>query len=73
MAFDSINRNMLFSRLIECGISSKMIHIIIALYTNVMSCVKLNNSITDIFHVKTDYARVTAYHQFYFDCISMIY
>ena len=49
MAFDSINRNMLFSRLIECGLSSKMIHIIIALYTNVMSCVKLNNSITDIF------------------------
>ena len=40
---------MLFSRLIECGISSKMIHIIIALYTNVMSCVKSNNSITDIF------------------------
>ena len=49
MAFDSINRNMWFSRLIECGLSSKMIHIIIALYTNVMSCVKLNNSITDIF------------------------
>ena len=43
---------MLFSRLKECGISSKMIHIIIALYTNVMSCVKLNNSITDIFSCK---------------------
>ena len=38
---------MLLSRLIECGISSKMIHIIIGLYTNVMSCVKLNNSIKD--------------------------
>ena len=51
-AFDSINRNMLFSRLIKCGISSKMIHIIIALYTNVMSCVKLNKSNTDIFSCK---------------------
>ena len=51
-AFDSINRNILFSRLIKCGISSKMIHIIIALYTNVMSCVKLNKSNTDIFSCK---------------------
>ena len=33
----------------ECGISSKMLNMIIALYNNVTSCVKLNNSITEEF------------------------
>ena len=33
----------------ECGISSKMLNMIIALYNNVTSCVKLKNSITDEF------------------------
>ena len=48
-AFDSINRVMLFNKLMECGISSKMLNMIIALYNNVTSCVKLKNSITDEF------------------------
>ena len=40
---------MLFTKLMECGISSKMLNMIIALYNNVTSCVKLKNSITDEF------------------------
>ena len=40
---------MLFTKLMKCGISSKMLNMIIALYNNVTSCVKLNNSITDEF------------------------
>ena len=48
-AFDSIYRVMLFTKLMDCGISSKMLSMIIARYTNVTSCVKLVNSITDEF------------------------
>ena len=33
----------------ECGISSKMLNMIIALYTNVTPCLKLKKSITDEF------------------------
>ena len=40
---------MLFTKLMEYGISSKMLNMIIALYTNATSCVKLENSITDEF------------------------
>ena len=41
---------MLFTKLMECGISLiKMLNMIIALYSNVTSCVKLENSITDEF------------------------
>ena len=48
-AFDSINRQILFTKLIEYGISSKMLNIITALYSNITSCVKLKSSITDEF------------------------
>ena len=47
-AFDSVSRQMLFTRLLECGISSKMLNIIMALHSNVTSCVKLKNCTYDV-------------------------
>ena len=48
-AFDSVSRQILFTKLIEYGISSKMLSIITALYSNITSCVKLKSYITDEF------------------------
>ena len=48
-AFDSVDRDILYDWLTESGISSKMLKIIIALYSNTSSCVKLNNVCSDIF------------------------
>ena len=48
-AFDSVDRDILYDCLTESGISSKMLKIIIALYSNTSSCVKLNNVCSDIF------------------------
>ena len=42
-AFDSVDRAILYDCLTESGISSKMLKIIIALYSNTSSCVKLNH------------------------------
>ena len=48
-AFDSVNRQMLYSQLKEYGISSKMLQIIIALYNNVSSCIKIDDMCSDMF------------------------
>ena len=47
-AFDSVDRDILHDCLTESGISSKMLKILIALYSNTSSCVKLNNVCSDI-------------------------
>ena len=39
-AFDSVDRDILYDCLTQSGISSKMLKIIIALYSNTSSCVK---------------------------------
>jgi len=52
-AYDSVNRALLFDKLEELGISSKMIRALRSLYNNVQSCIKLNGNLTDWFSVNT--------------------
>jgi len=52
-AYDSVNRALLFDKLEQLGISSKMIRALRSLYNNVQSCIKLNGSLTDWFSVNT--------------------
>ena len=48
-AFDSVCRNTLYEKLKEYGISTKMLRMIMAIYKNVTSSVKINNMHTDSF------------------------
>ena len=48
-AFDSVCRNILYEKLKEYGISTKMLKMIMAIYKNVTSSVKINNVHTDSF------------------------
>ena len=48
-AFDSVCRNILYEKLKEYGISTKMLRMIMAIYKNVTSSVKINNMHTDSF------------------------
>ena len=48
-AFDSVCRNILYEKLKEYGISTKMLRMIMAIYINVTSSVKINNMHTDSF------------------------
>ena len=51
-AYDWINRELLFCKLENLGVSSKMINALFSIYKNVYSCVKLNGNFTDWFEVK---------------------
>ncbi len=48
--FDLIDRDVLFYKLTEYGIDGKMYHTLKKMYTNTMSCVNFNNSLTDWFY-----------------------
>ena len=48
-AFDSVCRNILYEKLKEYGMSTKMLRMIMAIYKNVTSSVKINNMHTDSF------------------------
>jgi hypothetical protein len=48
-----VNRALLFNKLEQLGISSKMIRALRSLYNNVQSCIKLNSNLTDWFSVNT--------------------
>ena len=48
-AFDSVDRDILYDCLTASGISSKMLKILTALYSDTSSCVKLNHVCSDIF------------------------
>ena len=48
-AFDCVNRDMLFYKLLSNGIDGKMYFIIKALYMGTQSCVKVNNWLTEWF------------------------
>ena len=52
-AFDTVNRDALWSKLIECGVSCKMIKILQSMYSTVKSCVKFSfdMSFSDFFDV----------------------
>ena len=52
-AYDWVNRNLLFTKLENLGISSKMMKALYSIYFNVQSCVKLNGHMTDWFDVKS--------------------
>ena len=42
-AYDSINRNILWSKLVAAGINGKLMSSLKSLYSNVSSCVRVNN------------------------------
>ncbi len=48
--FDLIDRNILFYKLTEYGIDGKMYYTLKKMYSNTMSCVNFNNSLTDWFY-----------------------
>lgn len=51
-AFDSVNRNFLFKKLIKLGVRGKMFQSILSLYKNVKSCVKYKNNFSEFFNVE---------------------
>ena len=51
-AFDSVNRDLLYSQLVTYGVSTKMIAMIIELYSTVTSRVKVNNTLSDSFECR---------------------
>ena len=50
--FDSVNRDVLYSQLVTYGVSTKMIAMIIELYSTVTSLVKVNNTLSDSFECR---------------------
>ena len=52
-AFDTVNRDALWSELIECGVSCKMFKILQSMYSTVKSCVKFSFDMffSDFFNV----------------------
>ena len=48
-AYDSVWRNGLFYKLINCGFSTKILGILKSLYDNTLSCVKLSRGLTNSF------------------------
>ena len=50
-AFDTINRDVLWYKLFDIGVSSKMINILKSIYVNVSACVKLSSSMSEFFEV----------------------
>ena len=50
-AYDCINRDLLWGKLEEIGIASKLLGAVKALYVSVSSCVRINNLTTDWFDV----------------------
>ena len=50
-AFDTIPRDLLFSKLLDHGVTGKFLNILKTLYLNDKCCVKVGNKITDVFEV----------------------
>ena len=48
-AFDSVNRTSLFLSLVKAGLSGPFLNAIKAMYRSVISCVRVNNKVTDFF------------------------
>ena len=48
-AFDSINRAILWKKLISCGISGKVLRVILNMYKSIKSCVMANGMQSDFF------------------------
>ena len=51
-AFDYINREVIWYKLIKIGVRGKILNVIKSMYQNVKSKVKLNNSLSDGFECK---------------------
>jgi exonuclease III len=50
-AFDLVNRDALWFKLLSGGFSSKIVNIVKLIYSNVMSCVRQENSLSDFFKI----------------------
>ena len=51
-AYDTIDRNLLFTKLHDIGIYGKMYQALLSIYKNVQCCVRVNNVCTEWFNVK---------------------
>lgn len=49
-AYDTVNRTVLWSVLIRCGVQGRMLRMVRALYSTVQACVLSNSGQTDFFH-----------------------
>lgn len=52
-AFDSIDRNLLWHKLSDIGMSTKMLSALKSLYSDISCCVRVNGFLTDWFNVNT--------------------
>ena len=52
-AFDWVNRDLLFLRLLQYGVDGKLYRTIKTLYRNNVSCVKINNCNTEWFEISS--------------------
>ena len=50
-AFDRIDRRLLFYRLLKCGINGNLYNVIKAMYSDTVSSVRVNNNLTEWFHI----------------------
>ena len=53
-AYDSIDRNLLWQKLIRVGVKGRMLRAVKSLYSSVSSCVRINGFTTDWFDVVYD-------------------
>ena len=52
-AFDSVDHDLLWYKLIKKGIHGKILKVIQTLYSNLQSCVRVNNDFTDWFSISS--------------------
>ncbi|XP_053391507.1 uncharacterized protein LOC128554275 [Mercenaria mercenaria] len=51
-AYDTIDRSLLWRRLVHMGVSNRMLKAVVSIYDNVKSCIKLNGYVSEWFDVK---------------------
>jgi hypothetical protein len=52
-AYDSVDRDMLWTKLEDCGVSGKMLKAVKSLYKSVSACVRINGHLTEWFEVRS--------------------
>ena len=71
-AFDFINRDIIWYKLIKLGVRGKILNVIRSMYENVKSRVKYNNELSNDFDSYLGVRQGECFRHFYFLCIWMI-
>jgi len=71
-AFDYVDRNSLWLKLIKLGVRGKMLDIVRSMYASVKSKVKSSNNLNNSFECHLGVRQGGAYPPFYFQCLLMI-